>query len=428
MSESVDDHRNQVPSDNLAKSVNEITDEKENKKDEVDGKSDDCKAGGSKGDSIPNNGELNESVQTENDTTLDESCVYMTDVMKEQEQEELEAMVVLGGSDENNCTYSKGYIKRQAIYSCLTCCKESKEDPEKRAGICLACSLTCHENHELVELYTKRNFRCDCGGAKMRSVRCLLEPIKFGVSEENKYNQNFSGVYCICKRPYPDPEDNVVDEMIQCVICEDWYHGRHLNTKVVKDFNEMICGGCVSEHEFLKSYLQFSISGKKEPNTDSIDITSTVTEEEPSSKRIKLDTDCVRPTQEEYPSNAAIFWADAWREKLCKCPTCLEMYKTQKVEFLIDPEDPVQKYEEIGIQRNRGSTSEEREMEALSSLDRTQQVEMITEYNKFKNRLKEFLHAFAVNKQTVTEEDVNRFFEMMKSEKAEKQGLPYFCR
>lgn len=275
----------------------------------------------------------------------------------------------------------------------------------------------------------------------MKAVRCQLEPIKFGISEDNKYNQNFSGVYCVCKRPYPDPEDNIVDEMIQCVVCEDWYHGRHLNTAVIKDFNEMICGGCVQMHEFLKSYLKYSMTGKNnEEENDPVDVTTEndtaegkrpLSEPECSvnSKRIKLDSDvCQRPTPEQYPSGAAIFWAESWREMLCKCPTCLAMYKEQNVEFLIDPEDPVHKYEEIGMQRNRGSTSEEREMEALSSLGRTQQVEMITGYNRFRDRLKEFLHAFAVNRQTVTAEDVNRFFAMMKSEKAEKQGLPYFCR
>ena len=26
---------------------------------------------------------------------------------------------------------------------------------------------------------------------------------------ENKYNQNFRGLYCTCRRPYPDPEDDV---------------------------------------------------------------------------------------------------------------------------------------------------------------------------------------------------------------------------
>lgn len=43
-----------------------------------------------------------------------------------------------------------------------------------------------------------------------------------------RYNQNFRGLYCTCHRPYPDIEDAIPDDMIQCIICEDWYHGRHL--------------------------------------------------------------------------------------------------------------------------------------------------------------------------------------------------------
>lgn len=50
--------------------------------------------------------------------------------------------------------------------------------------------------------------------------------IKDEINSLNSYNQNFTGVYCTCKRPYPDPEDNTDDEMIQCIICEDWFHGR----------------------------------------------------------------------------------------------------------------------------------------------------------------------------------------------------------
>jgi hypothetical protein len=46
------------------------------------------------------------------------------------------------------------------------------------------------------------------------------------VNELNSYNHNFRGTYCTCERPYPDPEDVIDDEMIQCVVCEDWYHGR----------------------------------------------------------------------------------------------------------------------------------------------------------------------------------------------------------
>ncbi len=32
---------------------------------------------------------------------------------------------------------------------------------------------------------------------------------KAATNGDNKYNDNFHGVYCVCKRPYPDPEDEV---------------------------------------------------------------------------------------------------------------------------------------------------------------------------------------------------------------------------
>lgn len=32
---------------------------------------------------------------------------------------------------------------------------------------------------------------------------------KAKINSGNKYNDNFFGLYCICKRPYPDPEDEV---------------------------------------------------------------------------------------------------------------------------------------------------------------------------------------------------------------------------
>lgn len=116
----------------------------------------------------------------------------------------------------------QGYIKRQALYACLTCVPESKDKPEKRAGVCLACSYKCHDGHDLIELYTKRNFRCDCGTSKILMIRCKLDANKMEDNDKNTYNQNFSGVYCVCHRPYPDELDHIQDEMIQCVFCEDW--------------------------------------------------------------------------------------------------------------------------------------------------------------------------------------------------------------
>ena len=59
-------------------------------------------------------------------------------------------------------------MDRQALYACATC-TGAKGAPQGSgevggegrkgalAGICLACSLHCHEGHDLYELYTKRS-------------------------------------------------------------------------------------------------------------------------------------------------------------------------------------------------------------------------------------------------------------------------------
>nr|XP_026486444.1 putative E3 ubiquitin-protein ligase UBR7 [Vanessa tameamea] len=197
-----------------------------------------------------------------------EKVVTMMDVLQEQEDFEEDANAVLGASDDKNCTYSKGYIKRQALYACLTCCPEAKSDPKKRAGVCLACSLMCHENHELIELYTKRNFRCDCGNPKFNSHPCTFISAKSDLNEDNYYNQNFSGLYCTCQRPYPDPESTVEDEMIQCIICEDWLHASHLESTVPanEQYSEMICKICMDKNEFLHDYSDLAV------NTESIEV------------------------------------------------------------------------------------------------------------------------------------------------------------
>ena len=64
--------------------------------------------------------------------------------------------------DPSECTYGKGEL-RQPIFACITCSDENNEE----IGVCYSCSIQCHSSHELVELFTKRNFVCDCGTTKM---------------------------------------------------------------------------------------------------------------------------------------------------------------------------------------------------------------------------------------------------------------------
>ncbi|XP_030382952.1 putative E3 ubiquitin-protein ligase UBR7 [Scaptodrosophila lebanonensis] len=420
-------------------------------------------------DTIANAGEAN---------PLEESTITMVDVLEQEKEMEEEYAAVLGASDEKVCTYSKGPIQRQALYSCLTCCPEAREDASKGAGVCLACSYRCHENHDLIELYTKRNFRCDCPTLRMGSEkRCALNPqleAQQPPNAGNIYNQNFQGLYCKCKRPYPDPERTTEDVMLQCAICEDWFHLPHVDApeaaeKWLDVCSEMICDTCMEQYEFLRDYtglalqqldghneskasdvtlddsklkcdLDRSISdilnvGEAAENaTDAADkekpSTTTAAEqsEEPAMKRQRLATDdCCRPKPHKEHKGAT-FWTNDWRKKLCKCVACMALYKAQSVEFLTDVEDSAKSYEERGMKRAKDNSSYEQGIRALATIGRTQQIDAITEYNRMKDKLKEYLQSFAASKKVVTEDDINRFFAGMRNENNSNLGQPYFCR
>lgn len=392
------------------------------------------------------------------------SWLTLGEVLKGQEELEAESYAVLGGSDDKNCTYSRGYIGRQALYACMTCMPEARAEEQKRTGVCLACSYQCHEGHDLIELYTKRNFRCDCGGKRMPDVHCKLDPLKLEANQLNQYNQNFSGTYCTCHRPYPDPEDDVEDEMIQCVVCEDWYHSRHLGTDGVpsspNSFAEMICGGCVQRVGFLRYYVGKIEDGNQTQLNDTtlVDVTgldesniaetSNIQNDESKvegealdkenggneSKRLKLDI-CTKPPFDEADPAAykqgATFWKDGWRNFLCRCTDCSSNYKDLKVEFLLDEKDTVQWYEEHGRQKQQQDerNTDDQAREAFNRLGRVQQVEFLTGVNHMKERLREFFDTFVTSQQVVTEKDVHEFFDKLKKERSNVEGAPsHFCR
>lgn len=293
----------------------------------------------------------------------------------------------------------------------------------------------------LVELYTKRNFRCDCGTAKM-SRSCRLEPgAARGPNTENRYNQNFSGVYCVCARPYPDPEDPVEDVMIQCVVCEDWFHGRHTRAQPLPaedSYAEMICFGCVDTLGFLQSYEGLAVTSVKTVEEKDIpeskvevesSASTTVTESQDNvgsepAAQTKSDSECKlksRPSAAFDSKEAtSLFFPDKWRSALCKCPECCKMYKELKVEFLTDESDTVLSYESQAKEEKR--TTVDQGMEALSQMDRVKQVEAIHSYNNMKTNLMEYLSKFADNKKVVREEDIREFFETMKNKKRKLDG------
>lgn len=131
----------------------------------------------------------------------------LTEYLDSQQELEKEAALALPFSF-SHCTYSRGYI-RQAVYLCITCAA--------RRAICSSCSIACHTDHEQLELFPKRNFRCDCPTSSLTHP-CSLHKHPEAPNEENEYGQNFDGKFCRCGRPYDAKSEQ--ETMIQCLACE----------------------------------------------------------------------------------------------------------------------------------------------------------------------------------------------------------------
>ena len=158
----------------------------------------------------------------------------LTEYLNSQQELEKEAALALPYSF-SRCTYSLGYI-RQAVYLCITCAS--------RRGICSSCSIACHTDHEQLELFPKRRFRCDCPTTAL-APPCSLHKQQEAPNEENAYGQNFDCKFCRCGRPYDAKSER--ETMIQCLACEvrlckfkpdcypqtfqDWLHESCLNLR-----------------------------------------------------------------------------------------------------------------------------------------------------------------------------------------------------
>ncbi|ROT41128.1 hypothetical protein SODALDRAFT_307690 [Sodiomyces alkalinus F11] len=164
------------------------------------------------------------------------------DFIRNQMQLEADAREALPYSIEN-CTKILGPL-RQSVFACLTCTPppHNPSDPFSPAGVCYACSVQCHGDHSLVEIFTKRNFTCDCGTTRLPAAStCDLRVnpstnTKGGVHSEepdanNKYNQNFRNRFCGCECDYNPFQQK--GTMFQCLglgttetggCGEDWYH------------------------------------------------------------------------------------------------------------------------------------------------------------------------------------------------------------
>lgn len=240
-----------------------------------------------------------------------------------------------------HCTYRLAHV-RQDVYACRTCSKEragasaSGSGAVQLAGFCGACRATCHSRPtcDVIDLYSKRGFRCDCGNARMKNS-CRLQPGKppSSAGNERVYNHNFVGRYCRC-----DGGTEMDSEMMQCVVCEDWFHEKCLRmpnglpadecdlSSVKFDF---VCRECVQKHPFLIDYFVDRGLFRSEARPPLA---------VPAAGRIEA---CKRPGQVAGVAEVEkdTFFPQGFRSKLCRCRQCSAMYERYNCAFLVDLKD-----------------------------------------------------------------------------------------
>lgn len=193
--------------------------------------------------------------------------VTAVDYLNEQLELEREAREVMP-YEPDFCTYPS--VLRQLLFACLTCLRANNGN---NLGVCYLCLIQCHLTHELVELFSRRNFVCDCGTTRMgNGPACAL---RYGKTEspvaesltgstsaanqgarklpkmrtgsfsdtislskldlpkaedieslENTYNHNFQGKFCSCAVTYnPLKETRTMHQCYFGEVCgEDWFH------------------------------------------------------------------------------------------------------------------------------------------------------------------------------------------------------------
>ncbi|KAI8370377.1 uncharacterized protein BYT42DRAFT_616930 [Radiomyces spectabilis] len=354
--------------------------------------------------------------------------VTAIDIVNQQDQLEREAQEALPGKFEQ-CTFSQGYL-RQPLYACKTCSGDSEH-----AGMCYSCSMMCHADHDLIELFPKRHFRCDCGVAgKFGGHGCTLaSDVKLNASNtENKYNHNFAGRYCRCDQVYnPDQEQGT---MYQCSVCEDWFHDRCIGDipESLADFESYICRQCTNAYPVLINGHHTSVTfglakgdnlihrwatelqedkqtlGMKRKNEQD-------TEPELDSKRSKTETDNTTPA--ETAQHVELLLKDGWRKGLCHCTECEKAWKDNHLEFLLEEEETYEPEDD----EDAGKSLLEVGMEQLQRMDRVKALESVMAYQMFAQGFKEFLKGFQESGKVVQEEDIKRFFSEKQREREERK-------
>lgn len=352
-----------------------------------------------------------------------------TDYINQQQTLEEEARELMPW-DPKQCTYELGPLKQQ-VYACRT---------HNNIGICYSCSIRCHTTCDIVELFSKRHFTCDCGterdtrlDGKSDHVKCEIRENKESdiAGFDNNYGHNFEGLFCDCAKEY-DPDSQTV--MLQCVLgleCgEDWYHDHcimgltedeanerdtEIKTEGVErtlkgfpdteSFDAFVCWKCVAKYSY---YFKKILSSKL---SDEIILTTI-----PHGKSIGgINSSNKREREDDFendPSQFSVFLKADYskilkqlKESVTDKNDKLYIFLDQLAPFLIEDE-PL--YEPpVEDDKNIFDIVSKSIQESMSRSDIAVGASAL---HRLQASLKDFLKPFADRGEVVKEEDIKSFF------------------
>lgn len=95
------------------------------------------------------------------------------------------------------------------------------------------------------------------------------------------------------------------------------------------------------------------------------------------------------PVKESKP----IFLSKSWRDGLCRCEKCLDMYNSKGISFLLDKEDTIMEYEKVAKEnREEGLQQQEGvELSLMKNIGHVQKIEILNGIADMKDEICMFL-------------------------------------
>ncbi|KDR79109.1 hypothetical protein GALMADRAFT_1222886 [Galerina marginata CBS 339.88] len=364
----------------------------------------------------------------------------------------------------SQCTYSLGPL-RQAVYLCTTC-------PEAR-GLCSACSVACHTDHEQIELFPKRNFRCDCPTVSIEH-NCTLHPKREEANTQNQYGHNFDWFHESCcnlrekpssreNSPHIQQDEPITDQSTGNETGEDAaseVSSSGLPPPLISgdEYESFICGACVSRNPTLVRWAGTygammvvrdspaepwrRLNGSRQETEELIQIEgpqmasklgikrplSPSAVDRPEAKRAKASSDeqissstaCLAPPQELLAQKVLSSLDSADAESFLGAGDLFLTlgFKERwcQCDLCFEPlkRDPYLLQDEETYEPpddpDSGLSLEELGMRALARLPRDKAIDGIHAFNEMRNDLVKFLRPFAQDDKVVNESDVRDFF------------------